>query len=201
MADAKITALTALTAASVDDIFPVVDDPAGTPVTKKITYANLIASFSAVGQLPFPATKIASAGANTLDDYEEGTWSVVPAFATPGTSTWTAPFNHGTYTLVGRVVHLTWDWYATLTKGTGSGNFIIPCPIAPNANQAYWYGCGAALPFTLANTGSVTPFLLTSDNNIYIWAVANNGGAGGYLTAATIVNGTVYSNGSITFFI
>lgn len=40
MADSKITALTALTDASSDDLLPIVDDPAGTPVTKKITVAN-----------------------------------------------------------------------------------------------------------------------------------------------------------------
>jgi hypothetical protein len=37
----KITEFTALTAASSDDIFPVVDDPQGTALTKKITLANL----------------------------------------------------------------------------------------------------------------------------------------------------------------
>lgn len=42
MADTKITGLTALTTPSSDDILPIVDDPGGTPVTKKITVANLL---------------------------------------------------------------------------------------------------------------------------------------------------------------
>jgi hypothetical protein len=37
MADKKITALTALTAVDNSDLFAIVDDPAGTPTTKKVT--------------------------------------------------------------------------------------------------------------------------------------------------------------------
>lgn len=42
MADAKITALTECTDPQSTDILPMVDDPAGTPVTKKVTVANLL---------------------------------------------------------------------------------------------------------------------------------------------------------------
>lgn len=44
MADTKITALTAVTTPSDDDIMPIVDDPAGTPATKKVTWANIKAT-------------------------------------------------------------------------------------------------------------------------------------------------------------
>lgn len=44
MADSKISALTAATAVTDDDLAVVVDDPGGTPVTKKITVANLRAA-------------------------------------------------------------------------------------------------------------------------------------------------------------
>ena len=43
MANAKITELTALTAVSTADLIAVVDDVAGTPITKKATVANLFA--------------------------------------------------------------------------------------------------------------------------------------------------------------
>src|SRR5678815_900003 len=45
MADQKITALTALTAPTTDDLLAIVDDPAGTPVTKKISILNLLKLF------------------------------------------------------------------------------------------------------------------------------------------------------------
>ena len=40
MADAKITQLTELTDPTDSDILAIVDDPAGTPVTKKVTRDN-----------------------------------------------------------------------------------------------------------------------------------------------------------------
>lgn len=42
MADQKITALTENTTPITSDILPMVDDPAGTPITKKVTIANLV---------------------------------------------------------------------------------------------------------------------------------------------------------------
>ena len=42
MADKKLTQLTALTAPANTDILLIVDDPAGTPVSKKITLENLL---------------------------------------------------------------------------------------------------------------------------------------------------------------
>ena len=42
MANEKITELTALTTPDAADLLAIVDDPSGTPVTKKITVANLL---------------------------------------------------------------------------------------------------------------------------------------------------------------
>jgi len=57
MADKKITELTALgVAPDTGDIIAIVDDPGGTPVTKKITVANLLAALDK--------------SAGNLDDYD-----------------------------------------------------------------------------------------------------------------------------------
>jgi hypothetical protein len=46
MANAKITQLTELTAPIATDIIPIVDDPGGSPETKKVTLANILALVS-----------------------------------------------------------------------------------------------------------------------------------------------------------
>lgn len=51
------------------------------------------------GQIKFPATQSASADANTLDDYEEGTWTPSISGFTVGNGSVT-----GTYTKIGRMV-------------------------------------------------------------------------------------------------
>ena len=81
--------------------------------------------------ITFPATQSASTDANTLDDYEEGTWTPT---ATSGTGSITAYTSTGSYTKVGRMVYLIGQVTLT-TVGTAGGRLNI-----------------SALPFTTANT-------------------------------------------------
>lgn len=53
------------------------------------------------GNLPFPATQVASGDANTLDDYEEGTWTPVMG---DGTNNYTLSGHSGSYTKIGDTV-------------------------------------------------------------------------------------------------
>ena len=55
--------------------------------------------------IKFPATQVASTDANTLDDYEEGTWTpVVTGTGTAGTYEPDNTFNKGFYQKIGRIV-------------------------------------------------------------------------------------------------
>jgi hypothetical protein len=56
--------------------------------------------------ITFPATPVASADANTLDDYEEGTWTAIMT-ADSGTITVNNGASKNSYTKVGRLVTLT----------------------------------------------------------------------------------------------
>jgi hypothetical protein len=76
------------------------------------------------GNIVFPGTQIGNAGANVLDDYEEGTFT--PTF-TPGTTgSFTIGYNAattGVYTKIGNWAHVQgFVQVTTFTSGTGSGN-------------------------------------------------------------------------------
>jgi hypothetical protein len=68
MADKKVTQLTALTAPANNDILLIIDDPAGSPVSKKITVEDLFGKTSAVTHttMNFGSTGDATVFANTL---------------------------------------------------------------------------------------------------------------------------------------
>lgn len=74
---------------------------------------------STFGQIPFPATQIASSDANTLDDYEEGTWTPVLS-GDGGTSGQTYASQAGTYVKIGKMVIGTFAFTLT-AKGTITG--------------------------------------------------------------------------------
>jgi hypothetical protein len=76
------------------------------------------------GQIAFPATVNLSAGANTLDDYEEGTWSPVVTASTPGATPPTFTSVAGTYTKIGRTVTVLCA-FTTNVLGTGSVSTLI----------------------------------------------------------------------------
>ena len=94
------------------------------------------ASANGVG-ITFPATQSASTDANTLDDYEEGTWT--PSLRDGGTDrSPTYQFGpSGTYIKIGKMVFIRWGFKLT-GKGAGAASGEI---------QIY------GLPFPPANTG------------------------------------------------
>jgi hypothetical protein len=69
--------------------------------------------------ISFPATQSASSDANTLDDYEEGTWTpTIEGTSTAGTGTYS--YQVGRYIKIGKQV--TVSCYLLWTAHTGSGN-------------------------------------------------------------------------------
>lgn len=101
---------------------------ASSPTHVKITLSD--------GQISFPSTAVPDADANTLDDYEEGTWTPGVTFGGAAVGVTYHGDNGGFYTKIGNVVTVT--GYLSLTsKGTSVGD-------------AYLTG----LPFTVVNSPS-----------------------------------------------
>lgn len=79
-----------------------------------------------IGEIKFPATFVGSSDPNTLDDYEEGTFTPVFTYGTPGTFSVTYSTQAGRYVKIGR-----WVWIdveltsATYVRGTAAGLMIV----------------------------------------------------------------------------
>ena len=72
--------------------------------------------------IAFPATQVSCSDANTLDDYEEGTWTpVVRGLTTAGAGTYSLQI--GLYTKIGNLV--TVQMYLNVTAHTGTGAMAI----------------------------------------------------------------------------
>jgi hypothetical protein len=78
--------------------------------------------------ITFPATQNASSNANTLDDYEEGTWT--PSLG--GTATYIEQL--GSYTKIGNFVKIRFHLHVNVL-GTGSTTTITGIPFNPSSTQ------------------------------------------------------------------
>jgi len=96
------------------------------------------------GNVAFPATQVASADANTLDDYEEGTWTPVWLHTS---GSWAGTFT-ATYTKIGRHVYAHCNFDAS---GTASGSKVNGLSGLPFASNASFPGSGVA--HSLDNVG------------------------------------------------
>jgi hypothetical protein len=109
-----------------------------------------------LGQFPFPATQNPSADPNTLDDYEEGTWTPAITFATAGNIAVAYTAQAGTYTKIGnRVLWAARLLTSSFTHTTAAGNFRLSgFPFAATSGQRGAASCIMS-GYTLANYDQV----------------------------------------------
>src|SRR5688572_16415632 len=112
----------------------------GTTLTAPATTITqpLTISGAAAGQIVFPASQNASSNANTLDDYEEGTWTPVVTFATPGDLNVAYTVQQGLYTKIGRKVTLQLAIVTSaFTHTTAAGSLQITGVLFASSNGTY----------------------------------------------------------------
>lgn len=122
--------------------------------------------------ITFPATQSASTNANTLDDYEEGTW-------TPTGNGVTITVAAASYVKVGRVVYFNVDITMPSTAN-GSSFQIASLPFTVTGSSNY---AGATLAYTDGTSGAtvIAATFLIYAGNTYIDARKNDGS--GYTNA------------------
>jgi hypothetical protein len=120
------------------------------------------------GGIQFPATQVASADANALDDYEEGSWTPAIAFG-GGTTGVTYSIQGGVYTKIGRYVSVQGALVLT-SNGTSAGAVTI-----------------TGLPFTNNNIATTVHF------GYYDSMAGLTGALAGYVLAGSAVINVVQS--------
>ena len=97
--------------------------------------------------ITFPATQVASSDVNTLDDYEEGTWTgTLKGSVSDPTIPVTAT---GAYTKVGRLVTVTIRYINVVTTGASGDVTITGLPFSGAENSA-----GSAIAFSMFTTST-----------------------------------------------
>ena len=122
--------------------------------------------------IKFPETQVASTNANTLDDYEEGTWTpTLVCQTTAGVGTYTD--RKGRYTKIGNVCYFTMN--LSWTAHTGTGNmFITGLPFTALEGT---YNC-QLLTNNLTYTGQITGTITTGESRIVIYTYVGGGALG-----------------------
>lgn len=132
-----------------------------------------------IGQLAFPATQNPSSNANTLDDYEEGTWTPQLQFNS-GVVGITYSTQLGRYTKIGRLVNATCNIVLT-SKGSSTGIAQIAGLPFTAANDSIYASAATGLATGMASvTGAVLCLLTPNTQKLTIYH--SNNGAGVNLT-------------------
>ncbi len=173
--DGTVTAAKMAAGAAIGNLGYTPVNKAGDTMTGALTLGGLLDT-GATGQIKFPASQNASADANTLDDYEEGTWTPVIA---PLTGTVTSSDVKGTYTKIGRLVIV--NFKAKVTGGTISAIDNI-----------------TGLPFAVESASNFPEYAPCASRETYVTGITWNAvpmPSVSYMQVRRYDNSTVFSNG------
>ena len=142
------------------------------------------------GGITFPATAVAATDVNTLDDYEEGTWTPTVG----GTATYTK--NTGNYTKLGRLVNVSFELYIN-TIGTGSQWQIFGLPFTVTSTGSHSAGGDVGFVNGLA-TNVASTFLRADSADTYL-VLASLTAAGTFSGNNNIIGNSTRIMGSISY--
>jgi hypothetical protein len=155
------------------------------------------------GQITFPATQNPSTDANTLDDYEEGSWTPTLVGSTSNPSSISYNEQFGRYVKIGRQVTVQF-YLATNSYSGGSGNmrvgalpFTSAAERQPTGNiGAYYYINFQAVGYTFPTIAGVS-----NSNTIEGLTFSNNGPWAPPLLSAWPTGTYAALQGTLTYFV
>jgi hypothetical protein len=157
-------------------------------------------STSATGTgIAFPSTQSASSDANTLDDYEEGTWTpALQGSSTAGTYTYDTDRTGGNYTKIGNTVFIRGVIRVSGTTSAGSGSAqITGLPFATINPDTSWGRIPSSLAVQSGPTLANSSIFVTTEGASTTYLTFGIQGTASW-TAATVAQ--VATTDSIWFF-
>lgn len=146
----------------------------GTTTDNGVDLLQVAGSIAVASGISFPATQVVSADANTLDDYEKGTFTpVITGTGTAGVGTYGT--QTGTYTKIGNRV--TGELYLNWSAHTGAGDMnVTGMPFTSAANV--FTPCGEYDSNIALTAGNVIKAYVTQNSTtISLVQVPSGGGA------------------------
>jgi hypothetical protein len=142
-----------------------------------ISVGNATPSTSGAG-ITFPATQSASSDANTLDDYEEGTFTATLKGST--TDPTTPVTTTGYYTKIGNTIQVNINFVNVNNTGAAGDVFVTGLPYTSNSNSS---DIGSVMCFLFDFDGgtSVCSYVGGSTTTLYFQTSVNNGNWQGLL--------------------
>jgi hypothetical protein len=153
--------------------------------------------FANLSGITFPATQVPSADANTLHDYEEGTWT--PTWSS-GTATYVAQV--GRYTKVGNVVYYNCKIGTSSVTGMSEA-YINGLPFAASSVNAEGYTTGSTftvIGFENLGTSGIAPQVSPGLSRIELYIVTQGSGSNFTTLSNTALNEGSTVNLTVTGF-
>jgi hypothetical protein len=136
--------------------------------------------------ITFPATQSASSNANTLDDYEEGTFTPVLTGTNGGTATYSVQV--GRYRKIGSFVCV-WARVDLATVGTLNGFITVDNLPFASQNTTNYYSIGTVLLANTTFTGVPVSFINPNSTNAYL-LLSVSGATVGFVSNTDLTSST-----------
>jgi hypothetical protein len=180
--------------------------PSDFAITSKKNVLEVIGEYGRAvlpGNIRFPAAQVSSSDANTLDDYEEGTWTPILGDTSLSPSEGQSATSFGFYTKVGNLV--TFNMYLAMsslgTLTTGDAAFVLGLPFTSQntPGNISSVAVGFCSNLNMTSAGDIPMARIGVNENVITlgkWAAAATAATTSMTVAEVSVDGILVLSGS-----